>query len=186
MGAARCPEHGSTYTKGCRHCQTSRRDYQQARKKALNTHTPAPPPPPVEAKRPSPGLLLPGLRYVEGDTSWIEHGKCKTDRVPTYIFFPARGDGEGVRQAKAICAECPVRAECLDYAVRTSQRIGVWGGKSEYERRQVRVTQRICGDCRHRFPVANSRRQFCDECAERRHFDAKVRSRIDRHLWEAS
>jgi WhiB family redox-sensing transcriptional regulator len=38
-------------------------------------------------------------------------------------------------RAKAICAICPVRVECLEYAVRTREPHGVWGGLNELERR---------------------------------------------------
>lgn len=39
------------------------------------------------------------------------------------------------RQAKSICATCPVRIECLEYAVRTREPHGIWGGLNELERR---------------------------------------------------
>ena len=38
-------------------------------------------------------------------------------------------------RAKAICAICPVRIECLEYAVRTHESHGIWGGLNELERR---------------------------------------------------
>jgi WhiB family redox-sensing transcriptional regulator len=37
--------------------------------------------------------------------------------------------------AKAICARCPVRSECLEYALRIREPHGIWGGLNEYERR---------------------------------------------------
>jgi Transcription factor WhiB len=43
-----------------------------------------------------------------------------------------------VAQAKAICAGCPVRRECLAFALRTHQVHGVWGGLSEQERHPLR------------------------------------------------
>jgi WhiB family transcriptional regulator, redox-sensing transcriptional regulator len=43
-----------------------------------------------------------------------------------------------VAQAKAICAGCPVRAACLDWALETGQAFGVWGGADEDERRAMR------------------------------------------------
>lgn len=39
------------------------------------------------------------------------------------------------RKAKAFCAICPVRVECLEYAVRIREPYGVWGGLNEIERR---------------------------------------------------
>lgn len=43
------------------------------------------------------------------------------------------------REAKAICAQCAVRDECFDYAMRTEEPHGVWGGLNEHERRALRV-----------------------------------------------
>jgi WhiB family transcriptional regulator, redox-sensing transcriptional regulator len=56
------------------------------------------------------------------------------------LFFPISSSGESVaqvRRAKAICARCLVRRDCLAFALRTKQADGVWGGMSEQERRQV-------------------------------------------------
>jgi WhiB family redox-sensing transcriptional regulator len=54
------------------------------------------------------------------------------------LFFPVSGSGpslDQVTQAKAICAGCPVRQQCLAFALNTRQDHGVWGGMSEEERR---------------------------------------------------
>lgn len=50
------------------------------------------------------------------------------------LFFPERG--ESVREAKAICRGCPVRAECLEHGM--GEKFGIWGGYSERERRAMR------------------------------------------------
>jgi WhiB family transcriptional regulator, redox-sensing transcriptional regulator len=42
-------------------------------------------------------------------------------------------------RAKAICAACPVRKDCLDYAIATHEPHGVWGGLNELERRPLWV-----------------------------------------------
>ena len=39
-----------------------------------------------------------------------------------------------IAQAKAICQQCPVIAECLDHALRVREPYGIWGGRSEDER----------------------------------------------------
>jgi WhiB family redox-sensing transcriptional regulator len=39
------------------------------------------------------------------------------------------------RKAKAICGSCPVRIECLEYAIRIRETHGIWGGLNELERR---------------------------------------------------
>lgn len=52
------------------------------------------------------------------------------------LFFPERG--RSVAPAKAICAHCPVREECLEYALDNVERFGIWGGMSERERKRLR------------------------------------------------
>lgn len=52
------------------------------------------------------------------------------------LFFTERG--EKTSDAKAVCGGCPVREECLDYALDNVEKFGVWGGLSERERRRVR------------------------------------------------
>ena len=54
------------------------------------------------------------------------------------LFFPVSASGpslDQITQAKAICAGCPVRQQCLAFALNTRQNHGVWGGMSEEERR---------------------------------------------------
>jgi WhiB family redox-sensing transcriptional regulator len=46
-------------------------------------------------------------------------------------------------RAKAVCARCPVAAQCLDYALATGQQHGVWGGTSEEERKAMRRRLRV-------------------------------------------
>ena len=46
--------------------------------------------------------------------------------------------GGSTREAKRICGECPVRAECLEYALEEDERFGIWGGMSERERRKLK------------------------------------------------
>ena len=58
------------------------------------------------------------------------------------LFFPERGDVIGVARAKAVCASCPVTAECLQYALEAKEKQGVWGGLSGQERRAIRSEQR--------------------------------------------
>jgi WhiB family redox-sensing transcriptional regulator len=57
------------------------------------------------------------------------------------LFFPIGTHGLDRRQteaAKAVCAQCPVSSECLDWALRTGQAAGIWGGATEDERRALR------------------------------------------------
>jgi WhiB family redox-sensing transcriptional regulator len=69
------------------------------------------------------------------DSDWRHAAEC-LNYVGLVDFFPARG--ESARDAKAICGVCPVREDCLEYAMRWELLHGVWGGLSERERRQLR------------------------------------------------
>jgi WhiB family redox-sensing transcriptional regulator len=52
------------------------------------------------------------------------------------LFFPGKGRNDDCAEAKAICAGCPVRDECLEAGM--SQDFGIWGGTTERERRRLR------------------------------------------------
>lgn len=62
--------------------------------------------------------------------SWRMRAACRT--ADPALFFPELGESAGA--AKRICADCPVRAECLAFAVASGERFGVFGGLSERER----------------------------------------------------
>jgi WhiB family transcriptional regulator, redox-sensing transcriptional regulator len=67
------------------------------------------------------------------NTDWMARGKCR--ELPPAVFFPS--DGLGVQVAQRICAECPVAETCLEYALANRIDHGVWGGRSERERRRI-------------------------------------------------
>jgi WhiB family redox-sensing transcriptional regulator len=67
------------------------------------------------------------------DTIWMQTGKCR--ELPPETFFPS--DGVGVEIARRICADCPVKEPCLEYALYNRIEHGVWGGASERERRRI-------------------------------------------------
>lgn len=53
-------------------------------------------------------------------------------------FFLAGDDLEGMRRAQEICATCPVREPCLEFALASNQSLGIWGGTTPNERRRLR------------------------------------------------
>src|SRR5579862_5005251 len=69
----------------------------------------------------------------ELDTTWMAEGKCR--ELAPETFFPS--DGVGVEIARRICADCPVKEPCLEYALHNRIEHGVWGGASERERRRI-------------------------------------------------
>jgi WhiB family redox-sensing transcriptional regulator len=72
---------------------------------------------------------------------WQDEAACRGDEV--LLFFGPDGERQPEREirerkAKAVCAACPVRIQCLDYAVSRPEKYGVWGGMNEDERASER------------------------------------------------
>lgn len=65
---------------------------------------------------------------------WMADAKCLN--ADPDVFFPEKGGS--TREAKRVCGECPVRRECLAYALDNDERWGVWGGLAERERRKLK------------------------------------------------
>ena len=84
-------------------------------------------------------FLATSLALGSADYSWRRNASCK-DTDPE-LFFPIGTTGQALIQlseAKTVCDECTVRGKCLDFALETNQDWGIWGGKSEDERREIR------------------------------------------------
>jgi WhiB family transcriptional regulator, redox-sensing transcriptional regulator len=65
---------------------------------------------------------------------WRDKGACRG--IDPEIFYPADDDDPG-EAAKAVCAECAVRQACLEHALSSREKEGVWGGATERERRRM-------------------------------------------------
>lgn len=63
--------------------------------------------------------------------AWMADGACQ--ETPQVNFFPEQG--ESAEDAKAVCAHCLARDECLAFALAEGIEHGVWGGLSPRERR---------------------------------------------------
>jgi WhiB family transcriptional regulator, redox-sensing transcriptional regulator len=82
----------------------------------------------------APGAASP----LDDGTPWEELAACRG--ADPELFFPVSSTGPSlvqIREAKAICAACPVRQPCLAYALDTRQEFGIWGGLDEQERRRA-------------------------------------------------
>ena len=80
--------------------------------------------------------------------SWRAQAVCRG--MDPGLFFPEQDDRRGMAAAKAVCAGCPVREECLE--ANLLERDGVWGGLSGKQRQAVRVERlgkRRSGPIRH-------------------------------------
>lgn len=75
-------------------------------------------------------------RHFRGraDLPWAKYASCQG--VPTDVMFPT--DKAGEEKALEICENCSVAMDCLEFALSEREEFGVWGGKSERERRGLR------------------------------------------------
>ena len=70
---------------------------------------------------------------LDGDRPWAVHAACR--QADHNWFFPGSdGDADA---AVRVCRGCPVREECLDWALESRIRYGIWGGLTERERRRL-------------------------------------------------
>lgn len=85
-----------------------------------------------------PVTLGPTQLAAELAADWRARAACSG--YPNTLFFPSveRADEATVAKAKAVCSVCPVIENCLEYALETNQRSGIWGGTSEKERKSLR------------------------------------------------
>lgn len=103
--------------------------------------------------------------------AWRALAACKG--MDASIFYPeVHGAGTPtnrlIAEAKAVCAHCPVRGDCLDWALSHRETEGVWGGLSASDRRRrrtdrLRLAARDCTVCGH--PLPEDRRLIAIYCS---------------------
>ena len=81
--------------------------------------------------RPLPAPLNP----ADMKAPWRRQAACRTEDPD--LFFPDKTDTDARREAKAICAGCPVRVQCLQFALRHRGTQGIWGGTTHKQRRSI-------------------------------------------------
>ncbi len=93
----------------------------------------------------TPNLGQVGLRgAIITDRVWQMQGACRGPQAALF-FPPPKPERRAAKQrreqiAKAICSECEVRTDCLDYALDIRELHGIWGGMNELERRTLLVS----------------------------------------------
>ena len=86
--------------------------------------------------------------------SWRDQAVCRDVVSADYDpFFADTADGQ--LEAIAICAICPVRDDCLTFAVRTGQQHGVWGGEPEQTIRGLIALDRMGQPQPHPVPAGH-------------------------------
>ena len=84
-------------------------------------------------------ILASSLALANADYTWRNQAICR-DTDPD-LFFPIGTTGQAlvqIERAKEVCGECPVKGDCLEYALETNQDSGIWGGLDEEQRRNIR------------------------------------------------
>jgi len=69
-----------------------------------------------------------------GRPSWHQEANCRGEGVRTWFS----GAPAMVDKARAVCADCPVRDECYQYAMSDPDLVGIWAGFTEKERKELR------------------------------------------------
>lgn len=72
---------------------------------------------------------------------WQEDAACRS--YENIMFFGEEGEAELDRQirenrAKSVCQRCPVNEQCLEFAMETNQKYGIWGGLTDKERASLK------------------------------------------------
>jgi WhiB family redox-sensing transcriptional regulator len=71
---------------------------------------------------------------------WTHDGLCS--QADPNAWFPEEFKGRGrwhqEQVAKSICIDCPVRTQCLEWALTNHEAHGIWGGMTAQERRHLR------------------------------------------------
>lgn len=81
-------------------------------------------------------LPAPLIQHYE----WQEKAKCReVDPELFYLPYGLRQNNKQKRinEAKAVCKQCPVISECLQFALSTEEPFGVWGGTSPEDRKRI-------------------------------------------------
>jgi WhiB family redox-sensing transcriptional regulator len=98
---------------------------------------------------------------------WSRRAACRT-APPSIFISPGYEDDEPTTpppEASAYCLTCPVRIQCLDWAVEQGE-IGIWGNTTSYQRRQITSnrTRAKCLSCGAPAPVDHGDEQVCLAC----------------------
>ena len=87
------------------------------------------------------GGAMTDLAIYDWDIGWQYDAACRGEDSELFFapnYFERKEEKEAREErAKAICARCPVRAECLEYALRNREPHGIWGGLNEIERKAI-------------------------------------------------
>ena len=83
--------------------------------------------------------LLSEWQLIDTYQEWKEDAACLGEDYDT--FFPNVGYNQHNLEARKICAICPVKKQCLMFAVNNRINYGIWGGLTPIQRKNIRPTK---------------------------------------------
>jgi WhiB family transcriptional regulator, redox-sensing transcriptional regulator len=101
---------------------------------------------------------------VTTETAWMQAGSCHGQPLALFYPDPPLHTGIGLDAAK-LCYQCPVQAECLNWAL-VRDEWGTWGGTSVQDRKALRrgIVRKMCPACGNRRPQGDGETQVCMAC----------------------
>lgn len=78
-----------------------------------------------------------GHHLFAADNDWFQLAQCHG--LEPELFFPTKGKGSEI--PAAICGQCPVEAQCRDWAMETRLHVGVAGGLTAKDRETLRANR---------------------------------------------
>ena len=79
-------------------------------------------------------------QIVNHSPAWMDRAACRG--CDPALFFPSKGEPNAYQAARQVCAGCPVRSDCLEYAMvnetTNTHNTGMWGGMTVKERLALR------------------------------------------------
>lgn len=122
---------------------------------------------------------LPVLTTV-GDERWRSDAACQGH--PPEWWFPEKNNN-AMKQAREICDACPVRTDCLEWALVNNMQ-GIWGGVSHEQRAALRKERGFptpCRRCGEVFAAGNQAVMYCGPACKRAGREAALkRARLNR------
>ena len=108
--------------------------------------------------------------------AWMQQGLCR--EADPELFFPEPGQNDKVQQAKAICRQCPVAQDCLEYILRNPG-YGIWGATTAHERkaRGFRIHpnpvkfEPACGTAGGYEKHKRRKQEPCPDCLVYKHYE---------------
>lgn len=79
--------------------------------------------------------ILASFHLEDNDMEWQNQAYCRDSGVD---FFPEQQVNTKILIATKFCNQCPVKQQCLDFAMNNRIDYGIWGGKTAANRRSLR------------------------------------------------